>query len=107
MKYSLPNLLFGERPDSPLLKFFNKLDPTIYRDELLDQFLIDLYVKEDTKKILDEYLDLTRFDFLQEYGKSLEYFKDFKGKTFNELPDYIKNILLSTEFTFTAFNIFS
>lgn len=36
--------------------------------------------------------------------QGLEYFKDFKGKTFNELPDYIKNILLSTEFTFTIIN---
>ena len=77
MEYSLPNLLFGERSDSSLLKFFNELDPTFYRNETLDQFLIDLYVKEDTKNILDDYLDLTRFDFLQEYKKSLENFKGF------------------------------
>lgn len=77
MEYSLPNLLFGERSDSPLLKFFNELDPTFYRNESLDQFIIDLYVKDDTKRILDDYLYLNRFDFLKEYKESLGNFKKF------------------------------
>ena len=77
MEYSLPNLLFGERSDSPLLMFFNELDPTFYRNESIDQFIIDLHVKDDTKRILDEYLDLTRFDFLKEYKESLCNFKRF------------------------------
>ena len=104
MEYSLPNLLFGERPDSPLLKFFNELDPTCYRNESLDQFIIDLYVKDDTKRILDDYLDLTRFDFLKEYKESLSNFKKFdnseKEKVATTLIRFAifigKNIIKST-----------
>ncbi len=77
MEYSLPNLLFGLRSDTPLLKYFNELDPTLYRNELLDQFIIDLHVKDMTQKILDDYLDLTRFDFLKEYKENLKSFKKF------------------------------
>lgn len=85
MEYSLPNLLFSLRSDTPLLKYFNELDPTLYRNELLDQFIIDLHVKDKTQKILDNYLDLTRFDFLNGYKEILKNFKKFdnseKGKS--------------------------
>lgn len=77
MEFSLPNLLFDLRSDSPLLKYFNELDPTLYRNELLDQFIIDLHVKENTLDILDKYLDLNRFGFIKEYEKILKDFKEF------------------------------
>lgn len=36
--------------------------------------------------------------------KELEFWKDYEGKTFNELPTNIKNNILETEFTFTIIN---
>jgi hypothetical protein len=36
--------------------------------------------------------------------KNLEFWKDYEGKTFRELPIHIKNNILETEFTFTVIN---
>lgn len=36
--------------------------------------------------------------------EGLEFWKDYEGKIFNELPTYIQNRILETEFTFTIIN---
>jgi hypothetical protein len=36
--------------------------------------------------------------------RNLEFWKDYEGKTFRELPTHIKNNILETEFTFTIIN---
>ena len=74
MNYLLPNLLFGSQR-SDLLKLLNELDPTLYRSESIDKFIIDLNIKDNTEKILDTYFDVSRFNLLKEYG---EYLKNFK-----------------------------
>ena len=43
------------------LKFLNELDPTFYRNESLDQFIIDLYVKDDTKKDMTYITGITTY----------------------------------------------
>lgn len=77
MDYSLPNLLFGSQR-SDLLRLFNELDPALYRNEILDQFIIELNIKEDTEKVLDTFFDLTQFNFLNEYKECLIKFKRIK-----------------------------
>lgn len=75
MDYSLPNLLFGSPKRSDLLKLCNELDPTLYRNESLDKFIIDLNINDDVEKILNRYFDFTRFNFLDEYK---DYLIDFR-----------------------------
>ena len=90
MEYSLPNLLFGSPKRSDLLKLCNDLDPTFYRNESLDQFIIDFNVKDNTKEILENYFDLTSFNLLNKYKEYLFNFKDFKDSE----KEKIINILI-------------
>ncbi|MCI5738119.1 MAG: DNA phosphorothioation-dependent restriction protein DptF [Methanobrevibacter ruminantium] len=90
MDYSLPNLLFGSPERSDLLKLCNELDPTLYRNESLDKFIIDLNINEDTEKILNRYFDLTRFNYLEEYREYLVNFRTFN----NSDKEKIINVLI-------------
>lgn len=84
MDYSLPNLLFGGHR-SELLKLFNELDPVLSRNEMLDRFIIELNIKDDTEKVLDTYFDLDSFNFLNEYKEYVikEFKKSEKEKAIN------------------------
>ena len=79
MDYSLPNLLFGSPKRSDLLKLCNELDPTLYRNESLDKFIIDLNINDDVEKVLNRYFDFTRFNFINEYKEYLMGFKDLSN----------------------------
>lgn len=69
--YSLPNLLFNTPKRSDLLKLCSELDPTLYRNESLDKFIIDLNINDDLEKVLNRYFDFTRSNFLNEYKEYL------------------------------------
>ena len=90
MDYSLPNLLFGSKERSDLLKLFDELDPTLFRNEELDKFIIDLNINENTEKILNRYFDFRDIEFLKEYEQYLLDFKDFS----NVEKEKITNILI-------------
>lgn len=90
MDYSLPNLLFSSPDRSDLLKLCSELDPTLYRNESLDQFIMDLNIKDNTEKILDSSFDFTKLDFLNTYKK---YLIDFKNLDKND-KEKITNILI-------------
>ena len=79
MDYSLPNLLFGSPKRSDLLKLCNELDPTLYRNESLDKFIIDLNINDDIEKVLNRYFDFTHFNFLEEYKDYLIDFRDLNN----------------------------
>ncbi len=79
MDYSLPNLLFNSKKRSDILKLCNELDPTLYRNESLDKFIIDLNINDDVEKVLNRYFDFTRFNFLDEYRDYLIGFKDLNN----------------------------
>ena len=76
IEYSLPNLLFNSPERSDLLKLFNELDPTLYRNEELDRFIIDLNIN-DINKTLNRYFDLNRMAFYEGYNEYLENFKSY------------------------------
>ena len=77
--YSMPNLLFGSPKRSDLLKLCNELDPTLYRNESLDKFIIDLNINDDMEKVLNRYFDFTRLNFLEEYEDYLIDFRDLNS----------------------------
>lgn len=79
MDYSLPNLLFGSPKRSDLLKLCNELDPTLYRNESLDKFIIDLNINDDVEKVLNRYFDFSRFNFLDDYKEYLMGFRDLSN----------------------------
>jgi len=78
------------------------------------------YVSSDEKGILTVIDGLQRLSAIRDFvigqidknGKltnklrlgKLEYWKEYEGKTFDELPDYLQNRILETEFTFTIVN---
>lgn len=90
MGYSLPNLLFSSPNRSDLLKLCSELDPTLYRNESLDQFIMDLNIKDKTEKILESSFDFTKLDFLNTYKK---YLINFKNLDKND-KEKITNILI-------------
>ena len=69
--YSLPNLLFDTPKRSDLLKLCSELDPTLYRNESLYKFIVDLNINDDLEKVLNRYFDFTRSNFLNEYKEYL------------------------------------
>ena len=81
INYSLPNLLFNNPDSSDLLKLLNQLDPTLIRNEELDKFIIDLYIKGDLENLLSKYFDFKEMGFFEDYFKDI---KDFKEKSFEE-----------------------
>lgn len=70
--YLLPNMLFSNSGRSKLLKYLSKYDPTLSRSEKIDQFIINFNITQNLNKILNEYFNLSRLDFLKDYFKEYD-----------------------------------
>lgn len=60
----LPNLLFQSQERCDLLRYINMEDPIRNRSEITDKVLIDLNINSNIKKVLEKYMDCSKFEFL-------------------------------------------
>lgn len=81
-KYIVPNLLFNNYKRSDILKLFSNFDPTLIRNEELDEFIINIHVNDDLYEILNKYFETDKITFLEPYfDKINKLFKDKKDKS--------------------------
>ena len=92
--YSLPNLLFNNPNSSDLLKLFNQLDPTLTRNEELDEFIIDLNINGDLNNLTNEYFDFRSMEFFENYFKKIDNFKQKSLKEKQEITSLLIRLAL-------------
>lgn len=94
MKFLLPNLLFDNDDRSDILKLYSHFDPTNNRNEELDKFIIDFYIKNNLDTILKKYFVADKINFLKEFFK--------ENNTFN-YDKLTKEEIISTLIRFLIF----
>ena len=65
--YLLPNMLFNNKNRSDLLNLLSRFDPTLIRNEKLDEFIIKLNVSYNLVDVLKEYFSQSKVDLLNAY----------------------------------------
>ena len=80
MEYLLPNLLFASPERSLILELFSNFDPTLYRNEELDKFIVDLNISDDILEFLSKNFDLNRMEFIKEFYENLNSLRDYDDK---------------------------
>lgn len=108
-------------PDFQRKEIWTPVQKSLLIESLMLRIPIPMfYVSSDEKGILTVIDGLQRLSAIRDFvigqidkngtltnklrlGK-LEYWKEYEGKTFDELPDYLQNRILETEFTFTIVN---
>lgn len=83
--YLLPNMLFNNPNRSSLSRLLSQFDPTLFRSEKLDKFIIKLNISYNLNDILEEYFNISKLEFLNSFFDEYSDLYDCRGFEKNKL----------------------